>query len=49
MTTLRIDHESSVPLHAQVEDMLRKLIEHPEYQNGKLLPNEVDIAKRLGI
>jgi len=49
MTAFRIDHESLVPLHAQVEDMLRKLIEHPEYQNGKLLPNEVDIAKRLGI
>jgi len=49
MTTLRIDHESPVPLHSQVEDLLRKLIEAPEYQNGKLLPNEVDIAKRLGI
>jgi GntR family transcriptional regulator len=49
MTTLRIDHESPVPLHSQVEDLLRKLIEHPEYQNGKMLPNEIDIAKRLGI
>jgi GntR family transcriptional regulator len=49
MTMLRIDHESSVPLHSQVEDLLRRLIETPEYQNGKLLPNEVDIAKRLGI
>lgn len=49
MTTLTIDHDSSIPLHSQVEDLLRKLIEHPEYQNGKLLPNEVDIAKRLGI
>ena len=29
--------------------MLRKLIEQPEYQNGKLLPNEVLIAKKLGI
>jgi GntR family transcriptional regulator len=49
MTTLRIDHESSVPLHSQVEDLLRKLIESPEYQNGKMLPNEVDMARRLGI
>lgn len=49
MTTLAIDHESSIPLHLQVEEMLRKMIESPEYQNGKLLPNEVDIAKRLGI
>jgi len=44
-----IDHNSVLPLHLQVEDILRKLIEKPEYQNGKLLPNEVHIAKRLGI
>lgn len=44
-----IDHSSSLPLHLQVEDMLRKLIEKPEYQNGKLLPNEINIAKKLGI
>ncbi|MGZ3767610.1 MAG: GntR family transcriptional regulator [Flavisolibacter sp.] len=48
-TKLVIDHDSSIPLHLQVEDLLRKLIENPEYQNGKLLPKEVDIAKRLGI
>lgn len=44
-----IDHNSVIPLHAQVEDMLRKMIDQPEYQNGKLLPNEISIAKRLGI
>lgn len=44
-----IDHNSILPLHMQVEDMLRKLIEKPEYQNGKLLPNEINIAKKLGI
>ncbi|MFT3682174.1 MAG: GntR family transcriptional regulator [Ferruginibacter sp.] len=44
-----IDHNSSLPLHTQVEDMLRKLIGQPEYQNGKLLPNEIHMAKRLGI
>jgi GntR family transcriptional regulator len=44
-----IDHNSTLPLHAQVEDMLRKLIEKPEYQNGKLLPNEINMAKKLGI
>ena len=49
MKTLRIDHESTIPLHSQVEVLLRKLIENPEYQNGKMLPKEVDIAKRLGI
>ena len=49
MKTLTIDHDSTVPLHSQVEVLLRKLIENPEYQNGKMLPKEVDIARRLGI
>ena len=49
MEFIAIDHKSALPLHLQVEGMLRKLIEQPEYQNGKLLPNEVFIAKRLGI
>ena len=46
---LRIDHKSPVPLHVQAENLLRKLIASPEYQAGKLLPNEVDLAKRLAI
>ncbi|WP_422005200.1 GntR family transcriptional regulator [Roseivirga pacifica] len=46
---LRIDHESPIPLHVQVEELLRKLIKEPQYQNGKLLPKEVDLAKTLGI
>lgn len=45
----RIDHQSPVPLHAQVEQLLRELINQPEYKAGKFLPNEVDLAKRLGI
>lgn len=46
---LKIDHNSFMPLHAQVEELLRNLIELPEYQNGMLLPSEVDLSKRLGI
>jgi len=49
METFIIDHKSVLPLHLQVEEILRKLIKQPEYQNGKLLPNEVLIAKKLGI
>ncbi len=49
MDLLRIDHQSAIPLHAQVEDLLRRLIEKPEYQNGKLLPNEINMAKKLGV
>lgn len=44
-----IDHLSPVPLLYQVEDLLRKLINSPEYSEGKLLPNEIDIAKQLAI
>lgn len=46
---LSIDHSSPVPLHYQVEELLRKLIDSPEFSKGQLLPNEVDLAKRLAI
>ncbi len=49
MDIIEIDHSSALPLHIQVEEMLRKMIERPEYQNGKLLPNEINLAKKLGI
>ncbi len=45
----RIDHNSSVPLHAQVEELIRRMGEMKPYKEGKLLPNEVDLAKQLGI
>ena len=45
----KIDHSSKLPLHFQVEELLRKLIEHPDYQNGKFLPPEVELAKTLGV
>lgn len=45
----KIDHDSPLPLHVQVENLMRKLIENPLYQNGKLLPKEIELAKRLGI
>ncbi len=49
MIDLKIDHKSPIPLHIQVENLLRELIRHPDYQGGKFLPKEVDLAKRLGI
>ena len=36
-------------MHLQVEELLRKLIELPEYKNGALLPKEVELSKTLGI
>ena len=44
-----IDHNSQLPLHAQVEELIRDLHRLPEYRDGKLLPNEVELAKQLGI
>jgi len=44
-----IDHKSPIPLHAQAETVLRNLIEQEDYQNGKVLPNEVELAKKLAI
>ncbi|RNI22681.1 GntR family transcriptional regulator [Rufibacter latericius] len=49
MKVFNINHGSAIPLHLQVEDLLRDLIKNPEYQEGKLLPNEVALAKQLGI
>ena len=46
---LIIDHNSPIPRHFQVEELLRKMIELPEYKNGGFLPKEVELAKRLGI
>lgn len=46
---LSIDHKSPIPLHKQAEELLRKLIEAPQYQDGKLFPNEVELSKQLAI
>ena len=46
---LTIDHKSHIPLHIQAEKLLREIIADPDYANGKLLPNEVDLAKQLAI
>ncbi|RLD19953.1 MAG: GntR family transcriptional regulator [Bacteroidetes bacterium] len=46
---LSIDHNSAIPLYLQAEQLLREMIILPKYQEGKLLPNEVDIANKLGI
>jgi len=49
MISLGIDHDSPVPLRAQVESLLRELIRLPEYQKGALLPDELALAAQLGI
>ncbi len=46
---LNINHLSKIPLHIQVEELIRKLIESPEFRNGAFLPKEVELANRLGV
>ncbi|MBO9153453.1 GntR family transcriptional regulator [Chitinophaga sp. GCM10012297] len=46
---LSIDHRSAVPLHLQAEELLRKLIKDPHFADGKMFPNEVELAKQLAI
>ncbi|MFP9097971.1 GntR family transcriptional regulator [Flavobacterium sp. RHBU_24] len=46
---LKIDHYSPIPLHIQVEQLLRSLINLPEYKNGAFLPREVELSQRLGV
>ncbi|RCH55484.1 GntR family transcriptional regulator [Mucilaginibacter hurinus] len=45
----KIDHKSPIPLHIQAENLLRELIDDPQYQGGKFLPNEVNLSKQLAI
>ncbi len=44
-----IDHNSKLPLHVQVEDYLRRLIDMEKFKNGVFLPKEVELANRLGV
>ncbi len=46
---LTLDHKSPVPLRAQVEQLLRELIQKPEFQKGGLLPDECKLAIQLGV
>lgn len=44
-----LNHNSGIPLHLQVEQILRQLIDLPEYRAGRFLPKEEALSKRLGI
>jgi GntR family transcriptional regulator len=45
----KIDHNSKLPLHFQVEELLRELVEQPKYRQGDFLPPEVELANTLGV
>ncbi|MDD7884506.1 GntR family transcriptional regulator [Flavivirga sp. 57AJ16] len=46
---LKVDHSNPIPLHIQVEQLLRNLIMLPEYENGAFLPKEIELSKKLGV
>lgn len=46
---LELDPNSSLPLHQQAEDLLRRMIQQEEYQHGRLLPSEVELSQQLNI
>lgn len=46
----KLDQNSPVPLHAQIEKYLRGLITKEKYKNGsEFLPKEVTLSKKLGV
>jgi GntR family transcriptional regulator len=45
----QLNHESNIPLHLQAENILRSLIASGQYDDGKLLPKEVELAEQLNI
>src|SRR3974390_3880774 len=46
---LKLNRRNSIPLRAQVEELLREMARRPEYQSGNLLPNEEVLAAQLGV
>jgi len=46
---IQINHKSKLPLHFQVEVLLRKMLVAPEFKSGALFPKEVELANRLGV
>lgn len=46
---LRLDPDSSLPLHAQAEQSLRTLLARPAQAPGTLLPDEVSLANAMGV
>lgn len=46
---MQIDHTSPVPLHKQIELLIRSLVESGEYDGGKLLPREEELARKFGV
>lgn len=49
-TIERVDPDSPLPLYLQAEQIVRKLIDDPEYADGtNLLPNELELSEMIGV
>jgi GntR family transcriptional regulator len=48
-SSLRLDPDSHLPLHAQAEQSLRDLLAAPGQGPGTLLPDEVSLANAMGV
>lgn len=46
---MKIDHHSPIPLYKQIEQVLRELIDSGDYDRGKYLPKEEELARRWGV
>jgi GntR family transcriptional regulator len=47
--TWKLKRQPGSPLYLQVEEFLRGLIRLHPFENGELLPDEVTLAKELGV
>ena len=46
---ISLDYHSPIPLYLQIEEQLREVIKLPEYKKGKKFPNEIDLARQIGV
>lgn len=44
-----VDASDSTPLHVQIERELRRMTKLPEFQNGKMFPDELTLANQFGV
>jgi len=45
----KLDPTVPKPLHRQAEELLREMMALPDYKQGKLLPNEVELSRKMNI
>src|SRR5690554_5595553 len=46
---MKIDHDSPVPLHAQIETLIRGMLKEQNYREGALLPAEARMAEEWSV